>query len=631
MPRARRAGTPPAAGGGETAAALGGVPGGEAIPSGTTQRKKLSEAVNRRLKSALGVQNLTMSDGFQYQEQLDNITKAEIAARAMLMHHGYGANEADLAAAGETLGLAVAELLRDGYGKEAKMDWKALALITGMTIVVVASAKNMCYPAEATVDRETTMFLARGVEDQFYVVLNPLRAQTGSAEEYVDNLLIKWDDEAKKRKVVHLESSDEERPLEQTPGAAKRRVRGKVGGAAVVYKEAETSFPRFEVNEAHEVLEDWEGYTNFIVGMRKIRVMEPIIWVEFIGEKLLRRVEMLFRLQFKSEFNATRMPKGLFLERIEILKNLDTSKPSKRTGEPHLYAEPGAVKTFIEDFFEFRSQNSARYTNLEWCERLIYRISQNRRDWAREVEGTIGILKTEQFAEAGFLTICRKLEILEREEVEKAKTLKEAARHSDNPSHERFPSQRRNYEAKRGQQEYQQNSSWQPQWPPTQNYQPSPFGGQTNQAYQPGFGGQANQGYQTGQVTPYAGFGPPPLSGSGYQSNHPRPENSMGGLPLKSIVSFKCYNCDDPTHSSRECTKPKRCNTCHSLSHLAMRCDGSGPKGAVGGPPPPGLGQSTVATATDQSGKQYVPMVFNTGPSKATVGPSATGGEKGNK
>ena len=123
-----------------------------------------------------------MSDGFQYPDQLDNITKAEIAARAMLMHHGYGANEADLAAAGETLGLAVAELLRDGYGKEAKMDWKALAMITGMTILVVASAKNMCYPAEATVDRETTMFLARGVEDQFYVVLNPLRAQTGEVQ-----------------------------------------------------------------------------------------------------------------------------------------------------------------------------------------------------------------------------------------------------------------------------------------------------------------------------------------------------------------------------------------------------------------------------------------------------------------
>jgi hypothetical protein len=105
----------------------------------------------------------------------------------------------------------------------------------------------------------------------------------------------------------------------------------------------------------------------------------------------------------------------------------------------------------------------------------------------------------------------------------------------------------------------------------------------------------------------------------------------MGGLPLKSKEPFRCYNCDDPTHSSRDCTKPKRCNTCHSLSHLAMRCDGSGPKEAVGGPPPQGRGQPTSATAADQSGKQYVPMGFNIGSSKATVGPSAAGGEKGNK
>lgn len=78
MPRARRAGTQQA-GGGETAAAAGGELGREEIPPVTTQgaKKKLSEAVNRRLKSAVGVQNLTMSDGFQFAEQLDNITKSK--------------------------------------------------------------------------------------------------------------------------------------------------------------------------------------------------------------------------------------------------------------------------------------------------------------------------------------------------------------------------------------------------------------------------------------------------------------------------------------------------------------------------------------------------------------------------
>ncbi len=72
------------------------------------------------------------------------------------------------------------------------------------------------------IKRETSVFIAGGADNFCYVLLNPLRAQAGSAEDFVDNLLRKWDVDSKKRKVVNLESSEDDRPTEQAPAATKR-------------------------------------------------------------------------------------------------------------------------------------------------------------------------------------------------------------------------------------------------------------------------------------------------------------------------------------------------------------------------------------------------------------------------
>jgi hypothetical protein len=336
---------------------------------------------------------------------------------------------------------------------------------------------------------------------------------------------------------------------------------------------------------------------------------------------------------------------------LETIKNLDTNKPTKQKGEPVLYAEPGAAKTFIEDFLEYRSKNEERYTELEWCDRLLRRISQNRREWALLIEGMIGMLKTETFASACFVTIYKNVELLETEEFEKLKAnlTKEATKNGDNSGQDKLPNGRRNQEGRRGYQDYQ---AWQPQGASNQVYQSNAVGGQAQPYQQSHFGNQPPQGYvpntfggqqsnalqpnqqipsfQPGRQPPYPTMGAPPLAGQGYQGNQPGglADRNRIGLPFKPREPFRCFNCDDPSHSSKECTQPKKCRVCKSPNHLAYNCDGSGPKG-TGGPSPQGLGQSTEAA--NPGGKQYVPVGFNVGPPTVTFAPSASGGGQGNK
>ena len=72
----------------------------------------------------------------------------------------------------------------------------------------------------------------------------------------------------------------------------------------------------------------------------------------FIGGDIVRRFEMAFRWQYKSEFAITRMSKKLFLQRTEELVNiLSTSGSMKRAGEPRLRKEPGAAKIFVREIW----------------------------------------------------------------------------------------------------------------------------------------------------------------------------------------------------------------------------------------------------------------------------------------
>ena len=76
---------------------------------GAAKTKTISDAVTRRVKAAVGVQNLTWSEGIAMPAGLPNEARAEVMAQMYLLHCGFG-NDANFEAASETLGWALAEL-----------------------------------------------------------------------------------------------------------------------------------------------------------------------------------------------------------------------------------------------------------------------------------------------------------------------------------------------------------------------------------------------------------------------------------------------------------------------------------------------------------------------------------------
>ena len=531
----------------------------------TTKTKTISDAVTRRVKAAVGVQNLTWSEGYSMPAGLPNEARAGVMAQLYLRQCGFG-NDASFEAASETLGWALAELWADQSTIRA-MDWEMLAVITAMTVRVFASAKDTRFPAGARADRESTMFIARGQSDNYFLVLNPLRVGEGTAEEFVAEQLKQW---TTKQAQVVIELADEDE-VGGARGGAKRK-RAELGRPSTKVSEEEDrtkrsrEFADFEVAEAHPVLEEWGEFDNFKKEMRQVNAREPIVWEIFIGERLIKRLVMQYRVQYKADFNKTKMSKTVFLARMEELRDLETTGVVRSMGEPRLYNEPGAVKDFINDFLEYRSRNEAKNTPLGWCERLLYRIADKRREWAAEIQKGIGMWRTEESAEGCFLTICKRLEGLEEEEA----TRKQGIMSVEGPV--RRPWQNRAISSPQG--------------------QIQPVGAI--------IGG------------PSLGKPPPPAE----------EPPGRGGLPAKK-EGFKCYNCDDPGHGSYQCPHPKRCNICGALNHLAYACDGSGPKGkreaAAGGALATGE-QGTQAT------KQYVPPGAQNQSSRVAFATTASGG-----
>ncbi len=72
------------------------------------------------------------------------------------------------------------------------------------------------------------------------------------------------------------------------------------------------------------MLEEWSDFNTFKKEMRQINAREPIFWDVFIGERLIKRLNMLFRVQYKADFTKTWMSKTLFLGRMEELRYLET-------------------------------------------------------------------------------------------------------------------------------------------------------------------------------------------------------------------------------------------------------------------------------------------------------------------
>ena len=602
---------------------------------------KVPEALKKRLRALVGVQNLTLSEGVKIGLGLKNEHKAELLARAVLLHYGFGAENQDLEEASSYLGLALWELWSERQGKEASADWNMVAQVSGVTVSVVASSRDMVFPTGAVVNRETSIFVCRGSEDVVYVVLNPLRAKSESAMEFVEETLQRWARTQREQAgVVDLNDSEEEMGTKlavvtkktRSKGSSERSRRGEEGEiprgdeeTGKRYKVGDQEGPEFEVSEAHPVLEELSNTrrSEFERSMRRVNARGDILWSPFIGGDIVRRYEMAFRWQYKSEFASTRMSKKVFLQRTEELVNiLSTSGAMKRAGEPRLRKEPGAAKIFVEEIMEYRSRSENKYAPLEWCDRLLHNIEDRNSTWAAEIRRNINIFYSEPMAGACFMAICLQLEKLEEgtEGATPGSGLRDGGK-----------GERRGDRGQRqGQDQYQaQPFGWQEGsqafagQPPNFRQRPL-FGGRQAQAF-PGpqtlsqqTGTTQNQGdtppgpppnwtFVGGQQVASPGLPPPnwnvfggqqvaspgPPSNwnvfGGQQAAAPGPAPSgFGQLPnTERRAPFKCYNCGDPGHNSANCPLPKRCKVCGSLKHLAWACDGSGNSTGDTPPPPP--------------------------------------------
>ena len=403
-----------------------------AVGTGKVSGVTVSEALKKRLRAAVGVQNLTMSEGVKIGMVITNEHKAELLARIVLLHYGFGAENQDLEEASSYLGLAFWELWSERQGKEAAADWNMVARVSGVTVSVVASSRDTVFPTGAVVDRETTIFVCRGSEDVVYVVLNPLRAKSGSAMAFVEEMLQRWSRSQREQPgVVDLNESEEDTGTRQaavtrknrSKGSSERGRRGEEGEiprgdeeTGKRYKFGDQEGPEFEVSEAHPVLEELSSTSRleFERSMRRINARGDILWSSFIGGDIVRRFEMAFRWKYKSEFATARMSKKVFLQRTEELVNiLSTSGSMKRTGEPRLHKDQGAAKTFVREIMEYRSRYENKYAPLEWCDRLLLNIEDKDISWAAEIRRNINLFYSESMAGACFMAICQQLEALE--------------------------------------------------------------------------------------------------------------------------------------------------------------------------------------------------------------------------
>ena len=260
------------------------APQGPGKPSGP----RIAEAVRKRMQTATKVGNLSWSEGILLKG--DDETRAIAMAKAILLHQGYEEEEESLNTASEDLGLAMWEVWQDkAKGGQAQVTWEMVAEICQVVILLMSSSKETRYPPGAEIPMETTMCIAQGTEDFVFVVLHPARRPTGTLESYVAEIRGKMREQLKrKRQIVELEDSEEEREGPRARKAKKREDEG----------------IDFEVSEAHPVLEDFLSYDEFCLNMKRVTARREMAWTPFIGEAIMGRFDLIYKVLVQKEFST---------------------------------------------------------------------------------------------------------------------------------------------------------------------------------------------------------------------------------------------------------------------------------------------------------------------------------------
>lgn len=563
------------------AATLGPVGGGGSAETPV----RLADATMKKLRKRVGVENLIVSGAVPIRESEQQATRAIGLAKALLLHLGV-VDKAELDTTSDRWGRAMYDRARELGGEEARVSWQTLSTWAQLAVVIVTATKDTIVP-EGSVTDENSLFVGRGAGDNFFVGLHPRRDSDEAKVEAIEDMISNWKEQQTPRKRQHQEviiMDDEPKKKKHTQ---------------------EEDTPDFEMAMDHPVLEEWNDFDEWKKSMRWVKAQRAMVWVEFVGESITDRFEMVYTALYGQEFAAAKLTKTVFIERAKEVRDAVLNEGTTANGfEPRLFQEPEAVPQFVKDYMKFlKSAEGTKMTKLGQVERLLRAIEEHHRDWHKVISADVKLFKTQQNAEACLVRVFGKLEDLGRAETERR-----AAANGRGGGGGRGGGwhQRNNQNWNQGGHGGGQATNWN---------QGGNGGGQaTNQmefklgagTSAPGDNGMATQqtGVKLGAVEPATLFGNnqniPRGGASAYQQG--------GGSPGERKVKFVCYNCNSPDHGAWACPEPKRCNKCGSTQHLAHKCDGSGPgrgtpgktesiTGAGGQPAP---GQAT----------QYIPNQF---------------------
>ncbi len=628
------------------------VPENEGPQQPAEQVPQLTEAMTRKLKRIMGVDNLSISPPITIGVG-DGEAKSQRLAELVLVHLGFVAELSAQKEAADRWGEWLWKEWKGTQGTEAIAEWEMIHRLTGIEIIVVSSRNEVKVPASLIFDRAQTMVVAVSAGNYCFVVLSPSRRGEGNIDEFVRQKIQVKETDKRKKRVITL--ADEAEELE-----TRNEKRGRVD-------------ENFRVVEEHPVLESFEEFEKFRKDMRRIKVKNVIEWSEFIGEDILDQVSFIYRAQYKTEIEYDQLSKTEFLTRLEVCVNV-YAPTSEQTvgGEPWLHDEPELVPRFIKEFMRFCQKFKG--SKLDKVDRLLRNVERTHRGWAEAMYRDIAMFRVEENGDLCLVRAIKKLQELGEAETNKAK----AGLQNDETKTEQGKTNERTHSSNGGRGSYEygggrgsnggrgsyENGGGRGGYEYGGGRGGYEYGGSRG-GYEYGggrgdyeYGGSrgsngSRSSYEYGGARGgYQGRGPSEGTRAGKVDWHPdqqqghtwgkqRDEHNQGGhnwfprgtgsntgggtgggasgdarhyagamvhrqqrrFDEEEVRTYACYNCGDPNHISPNCPKPKMCAKCGSTKHLRWQCDGSGAGNIakVEDKVEPAVGQGPV--------KQYVPTL----------------------
>ena len=410
------AGAPaPAAG---TPATTGNAPAGPAVLAGGQPAAEvtISEALLKKLKKITKWGNLTVSKAVKIPTTGSAEDRTKGMARLVLLHLGFAVEE-------RASELWSAKWLEDwratrtvaNAGEEPS--WEMVHEATGLDIIEVGSSgADKRYGKEGEMDMDTAMIVGKGVAGNFFVVLHPSRKRLNeSSFDYV-----------RQRSDMGQREPEVNREMEKRPVVDLREDEANAGTPQKRPRQLEERWDReipFTMMARNPVWEKVEDFAEFQKDMKAVRAGRSVDWRVFIGEELIREVELGYQAKYGISFEegVRGLDEKLFIKQMtEVNKILCNKNEWRVSGEPKLYDDPKQVPVFVKEFMIYVSEGRGRsLTRIEQLDVLLRVIDDKHHDWAKSISGELGGFITEATAPACLLRAYRRLKELAEEKLSK--------------------------------------------------------------------------------------------------------------------------------------------------------------------------------------------------------------------